>query len=270
MAAATNDSANRTSRMPTDRTISNKIEALAPDAKLYRGLQDVEIRVDATIARKRLDLQDSLSRSMKNKKTMRIFVSNTAKDQPWQSSNRLEENAYDFETDAVPHWTLRIEGRLLTDEPEVDGRRFSSFMRSIIVEIDRPNDLYYDSNYVEWHRGQGTSQFDGLEVTRKGDFNVDVKITLVADEYPDRYKLSPPLADLLNLAEATRPGIVMALWQYIKFHKLQDTDERRLVHCDAALRQVFNAERILFPDLPELINTHLRPTESVSFVYNVR
>jgi chromatin remodeling complex protein RSC6 len=31
-----------------------------------------------------------------------------------------------------------------------------------------------------------------------------------------RYKLSEEFADILQIREDTRPGIVMALWQYIK------------------------------------------------------
>ncbi len=260
----------RVAHKPTDLSLSAKIEALVPDAKLYRDLQTVEQRIDATITRKRLDLQDALNRAMRRKKTMRIFVSNTAHDQPWQSNDQLEENAFDFETGAIPQWTLCIEGRLLEEEEEEEGRKFSSFFRQIVVEIDRPRDLYPESNFVEWHRARSAEAFDGFTVRRKGDLNVDVKITLVVDEYPDTYRLSPRLGRLLDLREETRPGIVMALWQYIRFHNLQDADERRLIHCDEALQHVFNTERLFFPRIPELINAHLLPPETTSFTYTVR
>jgi chromatin remodeling complex protein RSC6 len=36
-----------------------------------------------------------------------------------------------------------------------------------------------------------------------------------------RYKLSDEFADILQIREDTRPGIVMALWQYIKVLSLR-------------------------------------------------
>lgn len=175
---------------------------------------------------------------------------------------------------------LRIEGRLLDDEDDdelnVDVnlelgaerdstkpesilasaqkpvRKFSSFFKSIIVELDRSNSLYPEGNIIEWRRPPPVphqpgapiplppqvTEFDGFEFERKGDVDVRCTIKLERNETPDRYRLSPQLAELLDTKEDTRAGIVMGLWEYVRKNKLQDPDERRTINCDAALKTV--------------------------------
>lgn len=52
-------------RRPVERNIPPKVEALIPEAKLYKDLQEVEQRMDATISRKRLDVEDMLAKGTK-------------------------------------------------------------------------------------------------------------------------------------------------------------------------------------------------------------
>ena len=214
---------------------------------------------------------------------MRIWISNTAKDQPWQNNDRpLEENAFDFETGQIPTFRVRIEGRLLESEQEDDldsdvnlelgaegvlpktesapapaaskpVRKFSSFFKSILVDLDRSTNLYPEGNIIEWRRPAPippqqpgmpipppphVPEFDGFEFERKGDVDVQCTLKLERNETPDRYLLSPQLADLLDTKEDTRAGIVMGLWEYVRENKLQDPDERRTINCDSALRAV--------------------------------
>ena len=214
---------------------------------------------------------------------MRVWISNIAKDQPWQNvGGPLDENAFDFETGQIPTFRVRIEGRLLDDEEDnelaadVDlelgteknpatqeatpvlatqkhVRKFSSFLKSIVVELDRSNDLYPEGNIIEWRRPlpmphqpvaaipqppPQVVEFDGFEFERKGDVDVMCTIKIERNETPDRYRLSPQLAELLDTKEDTRAGIVMGLWEYVRKHKLQDPDERRTINCDAALGAV--------------------------------
>lgn len=76
---------------------------------------------------------------------------------------------------------------------------------------------------------------DGFEVKRRGDSNVELKILLYLDQQPEKHKLSPPLSQLLDIHTDTLPNVIMALWQYIKSHRLQDADDRRIVVCDEKL-----------------------------------
>ena len=42
------------------------------------------------------------------------------------------------------------------------------------------------------------------------------KIYLNLDLDPQKFKLSPELAELLDVQEETKTGVIMILWQYIK------------------------------------------------------
>jgi len=205
---------------------------------------------------------------------LRIFVSNTAKDQPWQVSDRpLDENAFDFDTGQIPTFRVKIEGRLLDDEegdaaeldpdsdlgltprpenvPLLQKRKFSHFFKSIVIELDRSRELHPEGNTIEWRKQSpatqpatsalglnGPAEFDGFEFERKGDDNIFCTIKLIRDESPDRFRLSPALADLLDTKEDTRAGIVMKIWEYVRAHGLQDPDEKRTINCNHQLRAV--------------------------------
>lgn len=48
-----------------------------PESQAYMDLLAFENKLDATIARKRLDIQEALKRPMKVKRRLRIYVSHT-------------------------------------------------------------------------------------------------------------------------------------------------------------------------------------------------
>ncbi len=50
---------------------------LVPESQAYMDLLAFERKLDATIMRKRLDIQEALKRPQKVKKKLRIFISNT-------------------------------------------------------------------------------------------------------------------------------------------------------------------------------------------------
>jgi SWI/SNF-related matrix-associated actin-dependent regulator of chromatin subfamily D len=65
--AAANEMAKRRSRKPTDKTLPTGVDecVIGDGAQRYRELQDFERRLDATMTRKRLDIVDSVTRSVK-------------------------------------------------------------------------------------------------------------------------------------------------------------------------------------------------------------
>lgn len=94
-----------------------------PESKLYTELSEFEKNLDGAIMRKRLDIQEALGKPTKVRRTLRIFVSNTAADQPGQ----LEEaTSFELNDDNAPSWTLRIEGRLLD---------VSSWINAIVMDV---------------------------------------------------------------------------------------------------------------------------------------
>ncbi|KAK3848028.1 MAG: SWI/SNF-related matrix-associated actin-dependent regulator of chromatin subfamily D member 1-like protein [Linnemannia gamsii] len=260
-------------KRPNDNQISSKIEVIVPESKLYTELLEFEKKLDATIMRKRLDLQETLNKPVKTKRTLRIFISNLAHDQETPESDDDEPR---LDSGPTPSWTLKVEGRLV-DEANASAyknrqtsRKFSSFFRSVMIELERDSNLYPNGNFVEWHKSANQADVDGFEIKRHGDENVKVKVILHVDNSPERFKLSPELADVLAIDVETRPGIMMALWQYIKFHQLQDPEDKRNINCDQKLATLFGQPKISFPALPELIGRFLSPPDPIVLEYTVR
>lgn len=241
-----------------DKILPQKVRDLVPESQAYMDLLTFERKLDATIMRKRLDIQEALKRPMKQKRKLRIFISNTF--------YPSKEPVVDGEEGVVASWELRVEGRLLEDnksDPTTKiKRKFSSFFKSLVIELDK--ELYGPDNHlVEWHRTHTTQETDGFQVKRPGDRNVRCTILLLLDYQPLQFKLDPRLARLLGVHTQTRPVIISALWQYIKTHKLQDSHEREYINCDKYLEQIFNCPRMKFAEIPQRLNPLLHPPDPI-------
>lgn len=242
-----------------DKILPQKVRDLVPESQAYMDLLAFERKLDATIMRKRLDIQEALKRPMKQKRKLRIFISNTF--------YPPKEPAADSEggEGSIASWELRVEGRLLEDnknDPNKIKRKFSSFFKSLVIELDK--DLYGPDNHlVEWHRTHTTQETDGFQVKRPGDKNVRCTILLLLDYQPLQFKLDPRLARLLGVHTQTRPVIISALWQYIKTHKLQDAHEREYIICDKYLEQIFGCPKMKFAEIPQRLNPLLHPPDPI-------
>ena len=111
--------AKRRSEKPTDRNIPDGVESLivGDGVQQYKRLREVERRLDAIMMRKKLDQQDSLHNGIKRYSTLRIWISNTVENQPWQGG-QMDENAFDFTMGSEATYKVKIEGRLIQDEDE--------------------------------------------------------------------------------------------------------------------------------------------------------
>ncbi|XP_040563589.1 brahma-associated protein of 60 kDa [Lepeophtheirus salmonis] len=229
-----------------DKVLPQRVRDLVPESQAYMDLLSFEKRLDSTIMRKRLDIQEALKRPMKLKRKLRIFISNTG---------------YPATEGNPPSWELRVEGRLMP-EKDKPKRKFSSFFKSLVIELDK--DLYGPDNHlVEWHRTSATQETDGFQVKRPGDKNVKCTILLLLDYQPLQFKLDQRLARLLGVHTQSRPVIIAALWQYIKTHKLQDSNEKEFINCDPFLKQIFQADRIKFAEVPQRLNPLLHPPDPI-------
>jgi SWI/SNF-related matrix-associated actin-dependent regulator of chromatin subfamily D len=270
-AALEHQLAQRRSRKPNDRNMPEGVEDLVIGdvVQQYKDLRDVERKLDYTMMRKRLDIQDSIHRNVKRHKTMRIWISNTADNQPWQAKG-LDEDAFDFTTGEDGTYRVKIEGRLLDDDSDdtallkdsddesenddeakedddagdtkpvqLPRKRLSHFFKSISVEFDKAKAMPTEvMSQIEWKKQAGATDFDYLEFERKGDENLNVTINLVRDEQPERFRLSQALSQTLDADEADRAEVVMGIWEYVKAMGLQEDEEKRSVRCDERLRQV--------------------------------
>ncbi|KZS00869.1 SWI/SNF-related matrix-associated actin-dependent regulator of chromatin subfamily D member [Daphnia magna] len=213
------------------------------------------------LADKILPQKEALKRPMKQKRKLRIFISNTF--YPAREVDTPDDVAGGS---GVASWELRVEGRLLDDaaksDPNKVKRKFSSFFKSLVIELDK--DLYGPDNHlVEWHRTSTTQETDGFQVKRPGDRNVRCTILLLLDYQPLQFRLDSRLARLLGIHTQTRPMVISALWQYIKTHRLQDHQEREFIRCDKYMEQIFGCPRMKFAEIPQRLNPLLHPPDPI-------
>jgi len=241
---------------------------------MYQSLLEMERNLDWTMTRKRVEVQDALARNPTTTRTLRIFVSHTVSGQAWQVGEAEAEGAVNFETgQGIPAWSLKVEGRLLEvpnqrSRDRMAPRKFSTFIKRMIVDLDRDPTLYPDGNIVEWPRSQGVQPpLDGFTIRRTGDQPTRVRILMHLEQIPEQYKLSPELANILGIKEESRIGVIQALWNYIKINGLQDKVDRRRIRADDHLRQIFGGESIVFQQLPELVNRYLMPPDPIILHY---
>jgi SWI/SNF-related matrix-associated actin-dependent regulator of chromatin subfamily D len=125
--------------------------------------------------------------------------------------------------------------------------KFSHFFKAMTVDFDRGKGKEGGDQSVEWKKPvvapnaanlPNAADFDQLEFKRGGDENTNITINLVRDENPERFQLSPQLADILDTDIATRAEAVMGVWEYVKAMGLQEDDEKRSFDCDDRLRAV--------------------------------
>ncbi|KAF2200431.1 hypothetical protein GQ43DRAFT_73658 [Delitschia confertaspora ATCC 74209] len=191
--------ARRLTNHPTDKNIPEGVEELCigDGVERYRALREVERKLDATMMRKKMDISDSVTRSQAPRYgTMRIWISNTAENQPWQNTG-IDPEAFDFDSGSEATYCVKIAGRLLDDdldlglsgeeeeEKEEEGgddeeendpdamnddlaspkkklpppkpKMFSQFFKSITVDFDRAKTLQPDNfTQIEWKRPDPT------------------------------------------------------------------------------------------------------------------
>lgn len=259
--------AQRRSRKPNDRNMPEGLEeiTIGEGVRQYRELRDVEKKLDYAMMRKRLEIGDSIHRMNKRHKTMRIWISNTADNQPWQERG-MDADAFDFGTGVDATYKVKIEGRLIDDDSDdpttIDDegvekaddtdmaevtdtapkrktrKRFSHFFKAIGVDYDKSGTLSTEPPQIEWRKQPGNAEFDSLEFERKGDENMNVTISLTKAETPERFRLSKALSDVLDRDEEDKTGAVLGIWDYVKAMGLQEDEEKRAVRCDERMRAV--------------------------------
>jgi len=250
--------------------LPNKIFPYAPEAEAFRRLVEFERRLDSTLMRKQLDIQESKLKASRTTKVLRMFIYNTYDNQ--QAYYHVEEAG----VHEPPSWTLRIEGYLLDHEtpdqrrstPRPTKTKFSRFFQKILIQLDP--ELYAPNDVIEWDKAQSHGDTDGFEVKRAGDAETTAKIILHLDYAPSRFKLSPALSAALGVQTETKSRIVLGVWQYIRAHRLHDPEDRRYVLCDAVFQRAFGCNRFPVAELARLVGEHLSPPDPIEIDYTIR
>jgi SWI/SNF-related matrix-associated actin-dependent regulator of chromatin subfamily D len=301
----------RVAMNPTDKNIPDGVEeiCIGDGVARYKELREIERTLDSTMMRKKLEMTDSVHHSRARRYgTMRVWISNTVENQPWQKGAPDQED-FDFDNGTAATYKVLIQGRLLDEDEDAglsdeeeeeeeeekdedamdeDGaeskkkaaaarpKQFSQFLTSITVDFDRAKSLQPDNfTQVRWERPEGgnnpkESNFSELAFERKGDENINVVVNLQRYHHPERYRLSKPLAELLDTDEEDRAGVMMGIWEYARSQHLQQDEDERKFACDAKLKALFNQDAFYFPHIPQLIKPHLTSLPPVQLPYTIR
>ncbi|EOY22463.1 SWIB/MDM2 domain superfamily protein isoform 2 [Theobroma cacao] len=260
--------AQRKKRKVPERQIPDKVAAMLPECALYTQLLEFEAKVDAALSRKKSDIQQSLKNPPCVQKTLRLYVFNTYSNQGQTDPDKKSTEA--------PSWSLKIIGRILEDgkDPVVAGKvqksypKFSSFFKKITIYLDAS--LYPDNHVILWESARSPALHEGFEVKRKGDKESTARIRLEMNYMPERFKLSPALAEVLGIEVDTRPRVMAAIWHYVKCKKLQNYEDNSFFACDPPLQKVFGEEKMKFIMVPHKITQHLTPLQPIHLEHRIK
>ncbi|XP_022989619.1 SWI/SNF complex component SNF12 homolog [Cucurbita maxima] len=254
-----------------EKQLQDKVAAILPESALYTQLLEFESRVDAALARKKVDIHEALKNPPCIQKTLRIYVFNTFANQV--NTIPRKPNA------DPPTWTLKIIGRILEDgiDPDHPGvvqrsnplyPKFSAFFKRVTISLDQR--LYPDSHIIVWENARSPAPNEGFEVKRKGDKEFSVNIRLEMNYIPEKFKLSPALMEVLGIEVDTRPRIIAAIWHYVKARKLQNPNDPSIFHCDQPLQKVFGEDKMKFTMVSQRISQHLFPPQPIHLEHKIK
>ncbi|KAI0070675.1 BAR-domain-containing protein [Panus rudis PR-1116 ss-1] len=271
-------------RKLTDKNLPSTIlnsPYYAVDSQMYQDLLQMERKLDWTMTRKKAEVQDALGRTLTTTRTLRIFLSHTVSGQTWQQSTdptaTPAPDAANPETgENIPAFQFKVEGRLLEipnqrAKDRVPPRKFSTFLKSMVIELDRDPAQYPEGNIAEFNRtANNNTPLDGFTIRRRGDTLTKIRVVIHLDQQPEVYKVHPELGSILGIREDTRVGIQQAFWIYVKIEGLQDKLDRKMIRLDARLRPLFNnAESISFYQIPEILLRYLLPPDPIVLHYTL-
>lgn len=262
--------ARRKKQKPQEKQLSERVAAILPESALYTQLLEFESRVDAALARKKIDIQEALKNPPCIQKTLRIYVFNTFANHNQSAPKKPNADP--------PTWTLKIIGRILEDgvDPEQAATmrpnpmypKFSSFFKRVTIALDQR--LYPENHVIVWENSRASAPVEGFEVKRKGDKEFTVNIQFDMNYMPEKFKLSPALTELLGIEAETRPRIIAAIWHYVKARKLQNPNDPTYFNCDPQLQKVFGEEKMKFTMVSQKISHHLSPPPPIQVEHQIK
>ncbi|KAL4388563.1 hypothetical protein GQ457_09G008810 [Hibiscus cannabinus] len=261
----------RKKQKATDKQLQEKVAAILPESALYTQLLELEARVDAAVARKKVDIHEALKNPPSVQKTLRIYVFNTFANQIQTIPKKPDAEP--------PVWSLKIIGKILGDgiDPDQPGfvdkmnplyPKFSSFFKRVTISLDQR--LYPDNHIIIWEHARSPAPQEGFEVKRNGDKEFTVNIRLEMNYVPEKFKLSPALTEVLGIEVDTRPRILVAIWHYVKARKLQNPYDPSCFNCDAQLQRVFGEDKVKFSMVPQKILQHLSPPPPIHLQHKIK
>ncbi|KAI6040612.1 hypothetical protein EDC04DRAFT_2867563 [Pisolithus marmoratus] len=218
------------------------------------------------MTRKRVEVQDAPSRNP----MVRVCTYDMTHDELSHTVSGQVSDPVNFETGkGIPAWSFKVKGRLLEllnqwPRDKVVPRKFSTFIKEMVVELVRDPILYPDGNIMECPRAQGTQPaLDGFMIRRTGDQPTRTRIIIHLEHTPEQYK------EMFSVSKKSRIGVIQTLGNYIKIYGLRDEIDRRRIKTDDHLRPILGSDTVLFQQFTELVNRYLIQPDPVILHYTI-
>ena len=115
---------------------------------------------------------------------------------------------------------------------------------------------------------QATIGREGRSITSVAS-EQNLQLKFYFDNNPKKFKLHKSLAEILGIEEDTRVNIIGALWQYIKSNRLQESDNREVINCNAELIELFELEKITFNEIIDQLKGFLEEADPMVIDYKI-
>jgi len=231
-----------------------KLDPSLPESEMYTKLVEFERTLDATVLRKRIELEESMRKPAQRKEKLRIWIYSTTA----------------AGSDGSPMSLLRIVGKLMPpttmtlnerDKHLHSSQKFTSLLKSACIHFSGEG----EDVLVEWQRSPSAQETDGIEVEQPAGSGANVRIHLSLDSSPARFKASDSLSKVLDMENGqfeTRPRILEKLWHYIKVHQLQ-AETRTKVNNNEQLKELFGCDTMDVSSLLKHLDEHLSPPDPI-------
>ena len=129
------------------------------------------------------------------------------------------------------------------NEPEyVSYYKFTHFLNKVQISINGLPD-------IEWVKDDQTEDADGIEIIREGKEELQLTIKFYMNAGNQQYKLKDALSSLIGIKHCNKLRLTDALWEYVKYFKLQDADDKKIINCNKELAELIKEEKIEFSSL---------------------
>ncbi|KAG6400735.1 hypothetical protein SASPL_137577 [Salvia splendens] len=225
-----------------EKQLHERVAAILPESALYTQLLEFESQVDASLTRKKIDIQDALKTPTYLQKLCII--------------GRILEEGMDADQAAI----------MQKSNPSYP--KFSAFFKRVTITLDQK--IYPDNHLIIWDSTRAPAPHEGFEVRRKGDQEFTASIRLEMNYMPEKFKLSAALTELLGIEVDTRARIMAAVWHYVKARKLQCPDDPSSFNCDPPLQRVFGEGKVKFTAVTQKITPHLFPPQPIHLEHRIK
>ena len=133
------------------------------------------------------------------------------------------------------------------EKPDADPEfvayyKFTHFFNKVQVSVTGLPD-------IEWVKDEQADDADGIEIIREGKEELQLTIRFYMNTGNQQYKIKDALSSLIGIRQCNKLKLAEALWEYIKYFKLQDADDKKVINCNKELAELIKEEKIEFSSL---------------------